>query len=192
MQIAPTNTMTNSGTIEATNGATLNLMAPVINTGGLIQAVGAGSLVELQGSTITGGTLTTSGGGVIQNSGTVTLSGVTISGGSTMQNSGTATLSGVTLSSGITFTAVNGSSTTLMGSLTNNGTIALNSTGNYTDLILSGSIDLAGPINMSNSYINLIYGINGGTDSLTNADGQHHPRRGPRSASTREATSGSP
>jgi len=151
LQIAPTNTVTNTGTIEATGGSTLVLIANVTNTGGLMQATGAGSVVELNGSTINGGTLTTSGGG-------------------TVQNSGAATLNGVTISSGSTFTAVNASSTTLQGTITINptSTLAQNSTGSFTDLHISGTVELAGggTLAMSNSPNNRIFAS--GSDTLIN------------------------
>jgi hypothetical protein len=45
LQVAPTNTVTNTGTMEATNGGTLALIGSVTNTSGTIQATGAGSVV---------------------------------------------------------------------------------------------------------------------------------------------------
>jgi len=149
LQIAPTNTVTNTGTLEATNGGTMTLIATVTNTGGIIQATGSSSVVEINGSTITGGTITTASGG-------------------TVQNSGTATLDGVTISSGSTFTALNASSTTLVGTITNNGTIAQNSTGSFTDLHISGTVELAGggTLAMSGSPNNRIFGT--GSDTLIN------------------------
>jgi len=151
LQVAPTNTVTNTGTIEATGGGTLLLIAPVTNTSGLIQATGAGSVVEINGSTITGGTITTSGGG-------------------TVQNSGTATLNGVSISSGSTFTAVNASSTTLQGTinLAPTATLLQNSTGSFTDLHISGTVELAGggTLAMSSSPNNRIFAT--GSDTLIN------------------------
>src|SRR6516165_4888546 len=59
---------TNTGTLEATNGSTLSLYGNTFTyAGGTIKAIGAGALVNLQsGVTITGGTLTDSGGGIIE------------------------------------------------------------------------------------------------------------------------------
>jgi hypothetical protein len=62
------NTVTNNGTLEATNGGTLALIGAFNNDSGTILGTGASSVVELSGSTITGGTLTTASGGTIQNS----------------------------------------------------------------------------------------------------------------------------
>lgn len=54
---------TNTGILEATNGATLVLDGSITNTGATIHATGTASNVVLNSSTVTGGTLTTSGGG---------------------------------------------------------------------------------------------------------------------------------
>ena len=77
--------------------------------------------MNLNGGTINGGTLTTTGGGVMYIGGS--------------------TLNGVTISTGSTVTALNGSTTTLQGTITNNGTIALNSTGSNTSS-LGGNVTL--------------------------------------------------
>ena len=155
LQVAPTNAVSNTGMLEATGGGILALIGTFNNTGaGAIQATGASSVVEFNGSTINGGTLTTSGGG-------------------TVQNSGTATLNGVTISDGSTFTAVNASSTTLQGTTTINptGTLAQSSTGSFTDLHISGTVELAGggTLAMSNSPNNRIYAT--GIDTLINDAG---------------------
>jgi hypothetical protein len=56
--------ITNTSLMEASNGATLWVIAPVTNTGGTIEALNGGT-VTLDGP-VTGGTLTTTGTGVIQ------------------------------------------------------------------------------------------------------------------------------
>ena len=56
---------TNTGTLEATNGATLTLDDTITNTGGSIKATGTNSAVVLNGASVIGGTLTTSSGGTI-------------------------------------------------------------------------------------------------------------------------------
>jgi hypothetical protein len=124
-------TNTNTATMEATNGATLQLQTggggSINNTGGTIKAVGTGSQVQLTGfgTTITGGTLTTSGGGLIVEpaGGISTLSGLTNSG---------------------TFQMLDGSTVNFSGTLTNNGTIQVNSTGNLTTLNAPSNVSLAG------------------------------------------------
>jgi hypothetical protein len=153
LQLLINDNVTNAGTLEATAGGTLNLNGiAVTNTGGLILASGAGSVVSLTGATsIDGGTLTTSLGGSIQSNGSATLNNVTISGGSS-------------------YATNNASSTIIGGTLTNNGTFALNSTGGDTDMIIasgtSATLNGSGSVVMSNSANNRIYGF--GNASLTN------------------------
>jgi hypothetical protein len=60
------NTVTNLGLMEATNGGTLVIDSTINNAGGTISASGSGAVVQLSGSTINGGTLATSQGGVIE------------------------------------------------------------------------------------------------------------------------------
>jgi hypothetical protein len=145
-------TNTNTGTLEATNDGTLTLSNGTwTNTGGTIKAT-AGSTVNLQSNvTITGGTLTTSGTGTIVNvSGSnVFLNSLTNSGAYVIQNNG---------------------ATEITGTITNNGTISIESTGNDTGLYLDGNATLAGTgtitlVNSSNQN-NLIYGIS--AEVLTN------------------------
>ena len=151
LTIHTTNGTTNTGTLEATNGATLILQGDTYtNTGGTIQAVGAGSLVNLTGNTVNGGTLTDSGGGIIQSLGAA-VSGVT--------NSGTLQLP-------------NNNNLTLNGNLTNSGTVSLLSGGNNTELIVNAaSISLTGggTVTLSNNTNNYIFG-SAGTDVLTNVN----------------------
>ena len=152
MNVNPGNGTTNTGTLEATMGNTLNLGGSITNTGGTILSTGSGSVVNLAGagaSTITGGTLTTTGGGAMY--------------------SNNSTLSGLTISAGSTVTTPDNTTTTLTGAITNNGTIALNSAGNTTSLVLNGGAALemtsGSSITMSNFVQNRIYGS--GTDTLT-------------------------
>ncbi len=140
---------TNKGTLEATAGANLILVSDTFtNTGGTIQASGAGSVVTVQGATIVGGTLNTTGGGLIQASNNPTLSGVT--------NQGTYQIS-------------NGNTTALEGTVTNNGTVQVNSTGANTYLYINGNATLSGngTIALSSAPQNIFEGI-AGTEVLTN------------------------
>jgi PEP-CTERM motif len=152
LNINPGNSTTNTNLIEATNSGTLNLAGSITNTGGTILSSGSGSVVNLAGagsSTITGGTLTTTGGGAMY--------------------SNNSTLSGLTISAGSTVTTQDNNSTTLTGAVTNNGTIALNSAGNTTSLVLNGGAALeltsGSSIAMSGFSQNRSYGS--GTDTLT-------------------------
>jgi hypothetical protein len=151
LTIQTTSGTTNTGTLEGTNGATLNLTGDTYtNTSGTIQATGTNSAVNLNSSTISGGTLTTSSGGIIQtpNGFSSGLTGVTNSGTYAVQNNGT---------------------TTLTGTITNSGAIQLNSAGNFTELRLNGNVSLtgSGTVTMGNNTNNFILG-NAATDILTN------------------------
>ena len=143
-----TNVITNSGTMEATNGGDLNIVSAVNNVGGTIEAIGAGSVVVLQGN-VTGGTVTTSGGGVIQTSGA---SGV---------------LDGLGLhpvTNGSAIQVLNGQSLTLLGTIINNSSISLNATANATNLRIGSPVVTlkgTGAIHLTNNANNQIFGNNG-------------------------------
>ena len=85
--------------------------------------------------------------------------------------SGSSTLTFVTISSGSTVTAQNNSINTIQVGIINNGTLKLNSGGNFTDLVINGSLPLdlsgTGVLAMSNFTANRIYG-NTGTETLIN------------------------
>jgi fibronectin-binding autotransporter adhesin len=152
--------LTNNATLEATNGGTLLFDGGTItNTGGTIQAVGSDSsnnpstVVLYSNVTITGGTLTTSGAGVIEEAAggyDVYLSNLTNAG---------------------TYDILNGSATVISGTITNNGTINIDSTGSGTSLYLGASTTLkgTGPVILGNSGPNYIYGAGGSvlTNDLT-------------------------
>ena len=145
--------VTNTGTLEATAGGTLDLLeTSVANAGGTILATGAGSTVNIgYEATIVGGTLTTAAGGAIDGTG--------------------GTVDGATISSGSTLTAANEYGMTLQGTITNHGTIDVISTGNTTDLLISGDVSLTGggTVTLGNSAGNGISGATGG-ETLTNVD----------------------
>ncbi len=163
LTVNPGNGVTNTGTLEATGGGTLDLDDTYTNTGATIEAIGAASVVNLsapfQTTVINGGTLTTTTGGVINNNGTTTLNGVTISGGSTLN-------------------ALNGSSTTLAGTISIGAgatfTMKSSTANPATKLILGSSSNMVtlsggGTLAMSNSNTNQISGS--GSNSLTNSLG---------------------
>jgi hypothetical protein len=147
-------TTTNTAALEATGGGTLNLVGAYTHAGGKILSTGTSggspspSKVNLNGSVISGGTMTTSGGGVIKNNGSATLNGVSISFGSTLTLLDT---------------------TTLQGTITNNGTVAESSGGDNTDVQLSGAVTLngTGSLTMSNRFRNRVYGSGAGSTTLT-------------------------
>jgi hypothetical protein len=149
--INPNGGTTNTGTMEATAGGTLEFRTdPVTNTGGIILASGAGSIVDLNGISITGGTLTSASGGIFQAYAGTTLNSLTISAGSTLN-----VLDGNTVSLGA-------------GTITNNGAFNENSGGDNTFISVAGSTTLAGTgtLTLSNHIQNFIQG--GGT--LTNQE----------------------
>ncbi len=140
-------TGTNTGTIEATNGAALVLYSSLTNTGGTILASGTGSTVQLVGATVAGGTLTTTSGGGIEGES-----------GSTLDGSTTDTL---TISAGSTFAQVNGDMIYVAGTITNNGNLLMDGTtkstimeGTGSEVILTGT----GTLMMANSTNNKIQG----------------------------------
>ncbi len=145
---------TNTGTMEATGGGTLELDGGTFaNSSGTLTA-GSGSTMTLNGTTINGGNLSSAGSGVIVQAASSTLSGVTLEAGSTLQVPNNTVLS-------------------LSGSFTNSGAVTLNSTGNYTDIVATGSsltLNGGGTITMgSGSAVNRIYGVSGST-VITNVD----------------------
>ena len=125
--VAYAGTNSNSGTMEATNGGILSLATTnaINNNGGTIAATGAGSVVNVS-TTIQGGTLSTSGGGIMQ-----TIVGATLD----------ASIHGaITLSDGSTYTAGaagSGTITAVTGTL-NLGTVS------GSTLALGGALELTG------------------------------------------------
>ena len=118
LQLGRAGASTNTGIIEASNGGVLVVGSTTINNaGGAIEAVGANSNVSLVGSlgtsglTISGGTYTTSGGGVIYGYGGTTFDGTT----NTVTNSGTFVIPN----------AGNPPNINVQGTLNNTGTIQL-------------------------------------------------------------------
>jgi hypothetical protein len=124
-------TVTDSGTLEATNGTVLTLANDVISGKGLVQAgsVSLGGMIVLDGTTISGGTtlVVASGGGTISTS-----------------EFTTSTLSGATVAAGTTIGVVDNSTLMLKGTITDKGKIALNSTGDNTVLAIGAATTLTG------------------------------------------------
>jgi fibronectin-binding autotransporter adhesin len=148
-------TSTNTGTLEATNGATLQMQGGTwTQTGAGTISAATGSTVALQsGVSITGGTLTTAGTGLFaqNNGGTVSLSNLTNNGNYQIQ--------------------ISGGQTNLSGTITNNGTISLlaNAYGAQGILNLTANTTLAGSGTVvigNETTQNFITGTNGLT--LTN------------------------
>ena len=114
---------TNTGTLQAMSGGTLVLAAGTFsNTAGLVKALDL-STVVVTGATLVSGTLTTSGSGKIS-----------VGGGSVLSN---------VINTGAVEEA-NSQSAAITGTLTDNGTWALSSTGNLTDLNCLGGATVGG------------------------------------------------
>ncbi|MGH3054361.1 MAG: hypothetical protein ACRDL7_05225, partial [Gaiellaceae bacterium] len=125
---------TNTATLQATQGGTLVLQSGTFtNTGGLIQAFdpSTASAIQINSATVVGGTMSTSGVGTIVVAGS-TFAGVT-STGTVMQP--------------------NGQPATITGTLTNNGTWSMNSSGANTDLncVAGATLTGSGSIQMANN-----------------------------------------
>ena len=125
---------TNSGTLRASNGGTLLLTGngggDFTNTGGTIQAQNASTVLVTGGATVTGGTITSAGTGVVRTS-NATFSGITNTGNISVDNS---------------------TGLTLAGTITNTGTITVASTGTYADLYAGGATLTSGGTVTLNNY----------------------------------------
>ena len=144
--------ITNTGVFEATGGGTLALAttAPVDNLNGAITASGSGSIVEVS-TTIQGGTLKTSSGGVMETVGSSALLDGSTQGAITLGN-------GSTYSAGAGLTSV-------VGTL-NLGTTAASTLALTGQLRLTGDTTLSGPgvVTMRGAANAAQIGTNGGTD----------------------------
>ncbi len=147
--INTSNGTTNTGTLEATNGGTLQLSTDTFNNvGGTIKALNGSKVQLANGAIIEGGTLSTDSGhgstiGTLASS-SATLDGLTMG---TLNNAGA-------------FVASNNSTTNLQGTINNTGSISLNSAGNVVYLQLKGNTTLTGsgtvtltPFSGLNDYI---------------------------------------
>jgi fibronectin-binding autotransporter adhesin len=174
MTIDANDGFTNTGTVEATAGATLTLtnMGTVNNTGGTISA--NGSTVQINSSNVTGGNVTLTGAATLQlNTGTFVGGTLTNSSTGTIEiASGTNVLGGtINNSAGGTFKIDNNATLQLEGGTYSQlGTLQLNSSGNFTELVLEGNVTLSGgSVTMSNNTQNYIFG-QVSTDTLTNQE----------------------
>jgi fibronectin-binding autotransporter adhesin len=147
--------ITNAGLLEATGGGVLQISSNVANAGGNITA--NDGTVDVS-ATVTGGTLTTLGTGLLQTVGTATLDTVTI-----------ASLS--------TYTGGLGTTTALLGTITNMGNLQLDSgSGHNTFLGISSNTTLqgGGTVTLNSGDINGLVYIqqNSSNLTLTNMDNQ--------------------
>ena len=147
----------NTGVLRADGGTLVLYDNLVHNAGGTVEALN-GSVVQLQGGGgIAGGTLSTSGSGVIRVVGLAGLNGET-------SWAGALTING-------SVEVSNGSTLATAGTFNNNGTILLNSTGNNTVFTVGATtLQGSGTLTMGNNTQNFITGV-AATDRLTNAAG---------------------
>ena len=143
--------------MQASNGGVLiftgNGSGTVNNAGGIIQAVGAGSEVQLtNNAAITGGTLTTSGGGVIREN-----------------NGQNAFISDLTNAG--TFIVNDNSFLHVSGAIMNTGSMKLDSAGNGTDILVDADATFSGNGTVTLSGNNARVRSGGGARRLTNASG---------------------
>ena len=134
--------VTNSGLLEATNGGVLAINTTVNNSGGNITA--SGGTVELVNADVEGGTLSTVKGGTLETVGSSILDG--------------STEGALTLSKGSTYAGGPGTTTSLLGAITNNGTFQITGGSNAnTTLGLNANTTLTG-----GGTITLAFNGNGG------------------------------
>jgi len=142
--------MTNSGTMQASHGGELRTQGDINNAGGTITALD-GSKVTLVSNTIKGGTFATSGSGFIQAAPTQpALDGLTNTGMVLVPNN---------------------AQMALKNTITNSGTIFLDSTGGPVSFIISGPVTLTGKGTMmlSDNTGNFISG-GGSSPTWSNVD----------------------
>jgi hypothetical protein len=151
----------NNNIIKASNNGTLRLTNSVMQNNATLLADGGN--VQISNSTVVGGSLTSTGASVLEN----------ISG---------ATLNSVTITANSTFVGNNNTSTVLQGTVTNNGTIQLNSAGNGTNLLVRGDnllgttgddviLQGTGKVVLGGNINNNIYSDSGANNRLINAAG---------------------
>ena len=157
------------GVIDATgSAAALTLTGAAIkNTGALIEATGSAGLV-IANTTVTAGTLSASGGNVVLSGATMLGGTLASSAGSVIATEGAADVVSGTTTTG-TVTVSDGTNLTLKGTITNNGGIALDSSGDATDLVIAVTATLKGPgqLDLSDNADNALVS-NGATATLTN------------------------
>ena len=173
LNLQVSNASTNSGILEATSGGTLVLNGGTWANAGTLEATGNGSTAVLSGVNFanTKGTILAGTGSVVQlENGAQVVGGTLTSIGTGFIGSlgGGAKLQSVTNAG--TYVTTDGSSTTLAGTITNNGSMQLNSTGSPTQLLISGNVTLtgSGALTLSNNANNVIAGASAGNEVLTN------------------------
>jgi hypothetical protein len=188
-------TINNSGgKFQTTGKGILGLENATINSGtlgGAISTITGNTSSTLNGATLAFGTLVTAAVGVLELTGTIfncgevdattgvlDLSNVTLNGG-TLGGAGTiATVSafntlegGVTIAGGTTVSVTDGTTLHLVGTISDEGTVALGASGHFTGLEISGNVSLTGGgnVTMTNDTHNFVES-DGSAATLTNSD----------------------
>ncbi|MGD0731750.1 MAG: S-layer family protein [Terracidiphilus sp.] len=147
--------ITNTGTLEATNGGTLNISGITVNDVGSGITANGGAVVINNGTEIDGGFLTNTNSGTIGNGG-----GVAYLNGSTSAGA-------ITITTGSTWTGAANSTTYVNGSIVNNGNIQLFAgSGDNSALNLYGGTSLSG-----GGTVTLNSGDNNGAAYIEQASG---------------------
>src|SRR5579863_8731997 len=145
---------TNQGLLEATTGGILSLSGSTIsNSAGTIKVSGASSTIQfVNNARIEGGTLSTANNGIltIPSGNSITLDGSTL---------GVLTIAG-------NYVGANNTTTYLIGSINNTGTIQLNAAANNTFLSMAAGVTLSG-----NGIVSLSSTPGGGNAALSTANG---------------------
>jgi hypothetical protein len=168
------NTATNTGTLEATTGGTLQISGGTYNNTGGIIGDDAGTL-QITSATINGGTLTQLGAGNLHLEASTINAPVNNSATGTVEvSNGASTISGtLTNPAGGQVKIDNGGNLVITAStISNAGTIAMNSTGGATTLTIGApnvTLTGGGSLTMSDSANNIITGSNP-SNILTNQE----------------------
>ena len=123
--------VTNTSTMEASSGGVLVINTTVNNTGGNITTADSTSTVEVYAGTVQGGTLNNTAGGIFETAGNSELDGLTNG--------------ALTIGAGSVITATDNTSTYLLGTINNDGTIVqIGGNGQAGYLNLAGAVTLTG------------------------------------------------
>jgi fibronectin-binding autotransporter adhesin len=147
-------TVTNAGLIEASGTGGLTIESTVLtNTGATLRA-NTGAVVRLQGVDVIAGSLTAAGTGVFQITSSAEFDGT----GSTVNLTGS-------------FVVDDATTLQLAGGIANNGTIALDSAGDATELLMEANTTLSGggQVTLSDSAANYVFAA-AASNSLVNVN----------------------
>ena len=162
--------VTNTGLLEATNTGGLFFLNTTVDNSqggnaGKVTAIGTGARVDLQNSTIIGGTLTTSGTGAV----------IDVVANQVATFDGSVANAPVDIATGTAIQVNNNAYLYVRGVINNLGTITVgvDAGPNGTDLRLNSpvvTLQGKGKVNLSNSANNLIVGSDNYTETLNNVD----------------------